>query len=101
MHNDCHEEVTVNHTALDVARRPLGRNIKWLVDPHIVDFSSIFLIVTICGSPVKMKFSAITAILPALASAAYFAQEEYESGAVMEKMMERKEVSCLATAIHS
>jgi hypothetical protein len=39
-----------------------------------------------------MKFSVVTALLPALASAAYFAQEEYESGAVMDRMMERKEV---------
>lgn len=39
-----------------------------------------------------MKFSAVTALLPVLASAAYFAQEEYESGTVMDRMMERKEV---------
>ncbi|CZT14738.1 uncharacterized protein RCC_00701 [Ramularia collo-cygni] len=39
-----------------------------------------------------MKFSAIT-LLPALASAAYFAEEEYRSGAVMQSMMERKEAS--------
>lgn len=45
-----------------------------------------------------MKFSVITALLPALASAAYFAQEEYESGAVMDRMMERKEVKQQADA---
>lgn len=46
-----------------------------------------------------MKFSIVTTLLPLLASAAYFAQEEYESGAVMDRMMERKEVRLIISTL--
>jgi hypothetical protein len=39
-----------------------------------------------------MKFATIAAALLPLASAAFYAQEEYDSGEVMAKMMQAKEV---------